>query len=153
MGLFDAVRKTFDRPSPTHRSSVDVEAQPVSARPAQPEPMRVPEIQSKELIPAYDEGEAPKLIDCREPFEWAQLRIPGSIHIPMNQIPQRLSELDRDEAWVVVCAHGNRSYAVAGYLIQNGLQASSLAGGVTDWWMHGGKTESDHGRSSRNGRA
>ena len=62
---------------------------------------------------------------------------------PMNQIPTRLAELDKDEEWVVVCAHGNRSYSVAGYLIVNGYKASSLAGGVTDWWMRGGETESD----------
>jgi rhodanese-related sulfurtransferase len=61
----------------------------------------------------------------------------------MNQIPNRLEELDGEQEIVVVCAHGNRSYAVAGFLIYNGFQASSLAGGVTDWWMKGGQTESD----------
>jgi hypothetical protein len=30
--------------------------------------------------------------------------------------------------------------------LHNGLQASSLAGGVTDWWMRGGETESDYRR-------
>lgn len=138
MGLFDAVRKTFNKPSPVHHPS---EAEEATARPEEPAPIVVPEIQPAELIPVYEAGNAPRLLDCREPYEWNQVRIPGSLHIPMNQIPRRLAELDTADEWVVVCAHGNRSFSVAGYLIHNGYRASSLAGGVTDWWMRGGKTE------------
>lgn len=147
MAWFGASKKKAGVPSPVHHSA-EAEAQPAQSRQPEPqqEPLVVPEIQPSELIPRYRNGAAPKLLDCREPFEWAQVRIPGSIHIPMNQIPERLSELDRDAEWVVVCAHGNRSYAVAGYLLHNGLKAASLAGGVTDWWMRGGDTESDYRR-------
>lgn len=143
MALFESVKKTFTKPAPVHSKSQAEAAQPASQ---QREPVVVPEIQPADLIPLYRDGAAPKLLDCREPFEWAQVRIPGSLHIPMNEIPARLGELDSDAEWVVVCAHGNRSYAVAGYLLHNGLQASSLAGGVTDWWMRGGETESDYRR-------
>ena len=154
MGLFDAVRKSFNKPSPVHGSDSEDVQQATSQQPAaepsprhpEPAPLVVPEVQPTELIPRHATGTAPRLLDCREPFEWAQLRIPGSLHIPMNQIPGRLDELDQGQEWIVVCAHGNRSYAVAGYLIQNGFQASSLAGGVTDWWMRGGETESDFRR-------
>lgn len=145
MALFGATKKVFGKSSPVHQPA-ETEAPPASSRPAAPEPPVVPEIQPADLMPQYRSGTAPKLLDCREPFEWAQLRIPGSIHIPMNQIPARLDEIDKDEEWIVVCAHGNRSYAVAGYLLHNGLKASSLAGGVTDWWMRGGETESDYRR-------
>lgn len=147
MALFDSVKRTVAKPSPVHQPSRTDEAAPSTRQPGpQPEPIVVPEIQPGELIPQYRNGAAPKLLDCREPFEWAQVRIPGSLHIPMNEIPARLDELDPDSEWVVVCAHGNRSYAVAGYLLHNGLKASSLAGGVTDWWMRGGETESDYRR-------
>ena len=138
MGLFDAVRNTFNKPSPVDQSS---ESDQPAARRDEPVEIVVPEIQAAELIPAYDAGDVPRLLDCRESYEWQQVRIPGSLHIPMNQIPQRLAELDPADEWVVVCAHGNRSFSVAGYLIHNGYRASSLAGGVTDWWMRGGKTE------------
>jgi rhodanese-related sulfurtransferase len=143
MALFESVKKNLGKPSPVHRPSPAEAAQPASR---QPEPVVVPEVQPADLIPQYRNGTAPKLLDCREPFEWAQVRIPGSLHIPMNEIPSRLVELDPGTEWVVVCAHGNRSYAVAGYLLHNGLKASSLAGGVTDWWMRGGETESDYRR-------
>lgn len=147
MALFESVKKTFTKPAPVHQPSQPEAARPGGDQPsAQPQPVVVPEIQPADLIPLYRDGAAPKLLDCREPFEWAQVRIPGSLHIPMNDIPARLGELDPEAQWVVVCAHGNRSYAVAGYLLHNGLQASSLAGGVTDWWMRGGETESDYRR-------
>jgi len=71
------------------------------------------------------------------------VRIPGSLHIPMRQIPGRLAEIDRAADIVVVCAHGNRSYSVAGYLIENGFAARSLRGGVADWQARGGEVESD----------
>lgn len=137
MGWLESLKRGFSKPTPVH--------QPDDPQAAGPEPQRVvvPEIQPADLISLYREGTAPKLIDCREPYEWRQVRIPGSLHIPMNQIPSRLSELDQESEWVVVCAHGNRSYGVAGYLLMNGYKASSLAGGVTDWWMRGGEVERD----------
>lgn len=145
MALFGTTKKILSKPAPVHHTS-ESEAQQAARRQTAPEPLVVPEIQPADLIPQHRNGMALKLLDCREPFEWAQVRIPGSLHIPMNEIPSRLAELDPDAEWVVVCAHGNRSYGVAGYLLHNGLKASSLAGGVTDWWMRGGDTESDYRR-------
>lgn len=143
MAMFGAVKKALSKPVSGGQGSQAANGPVTSPR---LEPVVVPEIQPAELILQHRRGAAPRLLDCREPFEWAQLRIPGSLHIPMDQIPARLQELDQDAEWVVVCAHGNRSYAVAGYLLHNGLRASSLAGGVTDWWMRGGETESDFRR-------
>jgi rhodanese-related sulfurtransferase len=84
-------------------------------------------------------GGGPLLLDCREDSEWHQVHIPGSTHIPMRQIPDRLGEIDREADIVVMCAHGNRSYSVAGYLLRNGYRARSLKGGVADWQLHGGE--------------
>jgi rhodanese-related sulfurtransferase len=142
MSLFDSLRRST-RAQATPRADTQPNQQPAPQPRANPQEIKVPEIQPVDLIPHYRNGASPLLLDCREPFEWRQRRIPGSLHIPMNDIPSRLAELDRGQEWVVVCAHGNRSYAVAGYLIHNGFTASSLAGGVTDWWMRGGPTESD----------
>jgi rhodanese-related sulfurtransferase len=141
MAIFGSIKKIVNKPSPLQPT---VPVQPESE--PEPEPIAVSEIESSELIARCRSAAAPRLLDCREPFEWAQVRIPGSLHIPMNDIPARLEELDREAEWVVVCAHGNRSVAVAGYLLHHGLRASSLAGGVTDWWMRGGETESDYRR-------
>lgn len=142
MALFTSIKQMLTKPAVAQPA----EAAPTAQRQPEPEPQPVVEIEATELIPLYRDGAAPRLLDCREPFEWAQVRIPGSLHIPMNDIPARLQELDPAVEWVVVCAHGNRSFSVADYLLRHGVQASSLAGGVTDWWMRGGETESDYRR-------
>ena len=124
-------------------------AQPALATPrvqAEAAPPRVPEIAVADVIEQRRNGVEVHLLDCRESFERAQVRIPGSLHIPMNDLPARLSELDATVPWVVVCAHGNRSYSVAAYLLRNGIEAGSLAGGITDWWIRGGETESNFRR-------
>lgn len=51
----------------------------------------------------------------------------------------RLNDLCRDADIVVYCAHGNRSYGVAGYLIENGFRARSLRGGIVEWQARGGE--------------
>lgn len=141
MSLLEAMKRSLGKSSSGSRSRPVAPSHPPQHEEAL---LIVPEIQAQDLILDYQAGHTPRLLDCREPYEWKQVRIPGSLHIPMNQIPFRLQELDKEEEWVVVCAHGNRSYGVAGYLIQNGFRARSLAGGVTDWWTRGGQTESDY---------
>lgn len=110
-----------------------------------PEPV-IPEISADELLAQRANGNAADLLllDCREPWEWRQARIPGSLHIPMNETPFRLGELDKNRNIVVVCAHGNRSYGVADYLIRHGFRASSLRGGIVAWQARGGEVESDY---------
>lgn len=135
MALFDIFKR-----GPSKRPA----ATPAAAAPAPQTPPALPavvEVNVQDVLPRLTNGQAPRLLDCREGYEWRQIRIPGSLHIPMGEIPSRLDELDKDQEWIVVCAHGNRSYGVAGYLTRNGYRASSLAGGLTDWWIAGGPTE------------
>jgi rhodanese-related sulfurtransferase len=74
------------------------------------------------------------LLDVREDDERAVARIEPSIHIPMNSVPDRLAELPRDRRIVVLCHHGGRSYAVAGYLETEGFKdATNLTGGIDEW--------------------
>lgn len=113
---------------------------------ASPPPIVVPEINPAEFIAARNNGSAALLLDCREPWEVRQARAPGSLHIPMNDIPARLHELDLTRPIVVICAHGNRSHGVAGYLIEQGFAASNLTGGIARWRAAGGPIESEHAR-------
>ena len=102
-------------------------------RPPAPEPQEiaVPELTVTALQQALASDQPPLLLDVREPYEWRQVHIPQALHIPMNDIPQRLAELPPSQPIVVFCAHGSRSYSVAGYLIEQGYTASSLAGGIS----------------------
>jgi rhodanese-related sulfurtransferase len=134
MGLLDSLKRAFAGPSSTPAFGA-----PVTARPKlEPEEIRVPEVTAAALMLELRNGAAPFLLDCRENYERRQGYISGSNHIVMREIPNRLGELDRSADIVVVCAHGNRSYSVAGYLIENGFQASSLRGGIVGWRAQGG---------------
>lgn len=106
---------------------------------AQPAEIRVPEVTAVELLAERKNSAAPTLLDCREHSERRQGAIPDSLHIPMNQIPHRLAELDRSANLVVFCAHGNRSYGVTAWLIEQGFSARSLRGGIVDWQLRGGE--------------
>lgn len=91
------------------------------------------EIEAADLIAEIQNGAQPILLDCRENWEWQRTRLQGSLHIPMNQIPDRLAELDRQREIVVICAHGQRSYMVTQYLAEQGFKARSLSGGLAAW--------------------
>jgi rhodanese-related sulfurtransferase len=79
-------------------------------------------------------GTPPLMLDVREGHEFRFCHIKGSLHIPMNEIPVRLSELDRDREIVVVCHHGVRSRMVADYLCsQRYEQVINLSGGIEAW--------------------
>lgn len=81
-----------------------------------------------------DRGESVLILDVREPFEIALAPFPGATHIPMGDIPSRLTELDPDHETVVVCHHGVRSAQVAMYLAQNGFErVLNLSGGIDAW--------------------
>ena len=78
--------------------------------------------------------EKPVLLDVREPWEFQTCHIDGSLTMPMNTIPDRLSELDTAQPIVCICHHGMRSMQVALFLEQHGFtQTSNLTGGVHAW--------------------
>ena len=74
------------------------------------------------------------LLDVRENEELRICRIDGALHIPMNDIPRRMGEIDRRKEVIVVCHHGQRSYNVAAFLKQQGFPTvKSMAGGIDAW--------------------
>jgi rhodanese-related sulfurtransferase len=74
------------------------------------------------------------LLDVREVWERDLAVIEPSVHIPMNEIADRASELPKDREIVVYCHGGTRSAMVAGYLEHNGFASvANLAGGIEAW--------------------
>ena len=71
------------------------------------------------------------LLDVRTDDEWVGGRIAGSVHIPMDQLMQRLDEVE--DRVVCVCAVGARSARVAQFLNTQGREAVSLDGGLYAW--------------------
>jgi rhodanese-related sulfurtransferase len=80
-------------------------------------------------------GGKAKLIDVREPWEFATTHIEGCLAMPMGDVPARAhQELDPDERLLVVCHHGVRSMNVAFWLRGQGFeQAQSVRGGIDAW--------------------
>jgi rhodanese-related sulfurtransferase len=74
------------------------------------------------------------LLDVREPDEWSAGHAPDAHHLPMMEIPARLSEIPTEGEVVVVCRSGGRSAQVVGYLLGNGWDnVRNLDGGMREW--------------------
>lgn len=72
-----------------------------------------------------------KLIDVREPYEWEAVRLKKACLIPMNFIPERLDQLEKDKELFILCAHGVRSVYVAQYLVRQGYRrVYNVVGGM-----------------------
>jgi len=72
------------------------------------------------------------ILDVREPLEWEHGHIEGAVHIPLMQLPQRLGEVPGGQT-LVVCKIGGRSAQAVGYLVQQGIDAVNLEGGMIEW--------------------
>jgi rhodanese-related sulfurtransferase len=94
-----------------------------------------PEIDTVQLAQAATGGRV--IVDVREPGEYVAGHVPGAVLIPVGQLPGRTAELDRDAPVYVVCASGNRSAAMTGFLRRAGFDAYSVAGGTSRWARSG----------------
>jgi rhodanese-related sulfurtransferase len=92
------------------------------------------EIKPEDLQRKMRAGEQFVLLDVRRPDEVAISTLPNAIHIPIDEIEERVAELDADAETVVFCHHGVRSLSVTVYLRNRGFRdVTSLAGGIDVW--------------------
>jgi len=73
-------------------------------------------------------AEGKKLLDVRNESELAQGAFPNATHIPLNELRDRLSELDPSQEWIVSCHSGLRSYLAERILKQHGFHVKNLDG-------------------------
>ena len=74
------------------------------------------------------------LLDVRDPWEFDICRLAGSVNIPMNEITERVAELDPDTRTIVICHFGMRSLEVGNYLESSGFKdIVNLEGGLDAW--------------------
>lgn len=135
MNVLTAFKNLFGKPLEATRPIAPLNPEP------EPDEIRVPEISAAALREALDSETPPLLLDVREPYEWRQVRIPGAVHIPMNNVPQQLGVLSQAQQIVVFCAHGSRSFGVTHFLREQGYDAYNLTGGITQWHIQGGEIE------------
>ena len=77
------------------------------------------------------------LVDVREDSERARGFAPGSRHLPLGQLKQRLGELPSDRPVAFICQRGRRSAMAATAARRAGLDAHNVAGGMTAWERRG----------------
>jgi rhodanese-related sulfurtransferase len=85
------------------------------------------------------------VLDVREPVEWAHGHIAGALHIPLRDLPARLSDVPEGQT-LVVCKVGGRSAQAVGYLAAHGHDVVNLDGGMLEWEAAGRPMVSDTGR-------
>ncbi|MDJ0316691.1 MULTISPECIES: rhodanese-like domain-containing protein [Arthrobacter] len=74
------------------------------------------------------------ILDVREDYEWVAGHVDGAIHIPLEQLPERLEELDPDTDLNIICRTGGRSFRATTWLNQNGYSAFNVVGGMGAWF-------------------
>ena len=73
------------------------------------------------------------IIDVRTPEEFAGQHVPNAINIPLDQIPNRISQLkDMRKPIVAYCRSGNRSGIAVGIMKQRGIADVVNGGGIRD---------------------
>ncbi|EFV23343.1 pyridine nucleotide-disulfide oxidoreductase [Anaerostipes caccae] len=75
------------------------------------------------------------ILDVTEEMERMVFYIPGSVHIPLGQLRQRMSELPKDRLIVTYCAVGVRSHNAARILEQNGFSDVKVLEGGTSFYQ------------------
>jgi rhodanese-related sulfurtransferase len=74
------------------------------------------------------------IIDVREAEEVAEGIIPGAIHIPLAEIPQRMSEIPQTDEIILVCRSGKRSQKAYEFLQSQGVSGlKNMSGGMLEW--------------------
>ncbi len=93
--------------------------------------MSVPEIDVQALTPRHAEGAV--IIDVREPDEYREAHVVGSVLIPMGEVAERVDEIPDDQPVYVICRSGARSGRAVEWLIRQGYDATNVSGGILAW--------------------
>ena len=97
-------------------------------------PVDTSEIDAVELKAKLDRHDDFVLLDVREPHEFQICRIPGSVLIPLGDLPKRVNELDSSAEIVAHCKMGGRSAKAVEFLRQAGFRkVRNMKGGILAW--------------------
>lgn len=86
------------------------------------------------LAEELESGNAPLVLDIRNPREWSTKHLAGSFNLPLSHLQERIAEVPRDRRIAVHCAGGYRSSIAVSILNQYGItNVIELAGGIAAW--------------------
>ena len=75
------------------------------------------------------------LLDTRTISEYKSGNIDGSIHIPLDELRQKMAQIPKDKPVYILCHSGLRSYLACRILMQNGYDCYNLSGGYRFYEM------------------
>src|SRR6516162_2625605 len=102
--------------------------------PRQAPPAGVRRLSVAALHELLQRGVTPLLVDVREDAEWAAGHLPGALHIPLGDLPQRLSEIASQAEPVFICRSGGRSMAACQLALRANIPSpANLEGGLLAW--------------------
>ncbi|MBI1325924.1 CoA-disulfide reductase [bacterium] len=82
-----------------------------------------------DTVMSLPESERPLILDVRTAGEVAHGAIPGAIHIPVDELRERLGELPKERSIACYCQIGQRGYLATRILLQRGFEAANIDGG------------------------
>ena len=104
----------------------------LEGRPEEPESRAdVDWLEAEQLLSGED---AHCIVDVRTKSEFDALHVPGALHIPVDELPQRYAELGTTSRILTVCQVGARSANAANFLKSMGCtEVYSVRGGMAEW--------------------
>ncbi len=95
---------------------------------------RTASVSASQLKDRLDAGEKPLIIDVREPWEYAEGHIPGSVLKPLGQIRTWTQELNKSDEIIVICRTASRSGVAAQFMTSMGFtNVKNFSGGIITW--------------------
>lgn len=94
------------------------------------------ELAPRRVAEMIEAGDA-QLVDVRQQHEWDESRIPGALHLPLDELPARTAELGEERPIVFQCRSGLRSGMATDAFRASGREAYNLAGGIEAWAENG----------------
>jgi rhodanese-related sulfurtransferase len=113
-----------------------------------PEVREVSRAEARRLVEA-----GAQLVDVRAGHEWEAGHIAGASHIPLDELSQRVGEIEKDRPVVLYCRGGNRSSMATAALEAGGYDAAKLSEGITGWEEEGLPIEPEGGYVAESGEA
>lgn len=77
------------------------------------------------------------ILDVRTPAERKAMHIPGSTHLPLDDLSGKASKLPKEKTIICQCASGLRSASAAKQLAAQGFTTLNLSGGIASWQAAG----------------
>ena len=126
MSFLDHFRR---RPNPTPER----DPRP-SPEPAAVPPPAIRQVAAAEVYAAMQAGEPLQFLDVRMPWDFAAQHPAGATSLPLNELAERVGELDRTQRIVLSCYHGYSSQDGVAFLLAEGFErVENLQGGFSGW--------------------